>query len=205
MKVLTRPISHFRPEARSRRRLRDDKSRPKGSLPATADDGLPLRHSVETRSPGWQDAYSGNPRRLAPSPSGEANAQAVGKRTTASIVKRAPAGIAGRAGVTREGEPVFDGRSPQSAGKQMGTRTRRTDGVKGGGMRGRSIQSTGEAPCGPAARRARPGINRTGESPTDAARGVGDGHSTCEGRDNRTRRREGPLVWRRRRQEEGPA
>ena len=163
MKVLARSISHFGPVAWSGRRLPDDKSRAKGSLPAATD------------------------RRLVTSPSGEANAQAVGKRTSASIVKRAPAEIAGRAGVNREGEPVFDGRSPQSAGKQMGTRTCRTDGVKGGGMRGRTCQSTGEAPCGPVERRVRPGISPTGESPDDAARGVGDGHSTDDGRDRITR------------------
>jgi hypothetical protein len=116
---------------------------------------------------------------LGASPGGEANAQAVGRRTTASIVKGATADIAGRAVVIREGEPVLDGRSPLPPGKQMGTSTRGTDGVKGGGMRGRASRAkSGENLSGPAATPVRSGISRAGENQPEAGQGVGDGHST---------------------------
>jgi hypothetical protein len=67
-----------------------------------AQNGPCLRHSGETRSEQIMRAPgAGTTGRLIASPSGKANAQAVGRRTTVSIVKCAPASIAGRAGRIR--------------------------------------------------------------------------------------------------------
>jgi hypothetical protein len=62
----------------------------------------------------------------------------------------------------------------------------RSDGVKGGGMRGKiRVVNSGESLHGPASGRVRNGISYC-ESRTEAVQEVGDGHSTEDPKDNIT-------------------
>ena len=177
MRVLSRPISHFGPIAWSdTETVFDDRSREKGT-------SVPVVPSCRVREYGRKIA-SGSSEGLLVGQSGKANAQAVGRRTTASIVKGATAGIADRGVADRKARFCSMVEAYYSQGSKWEDAPASSDGVKGGGMCGRFFQSTGEARRG--SLRIRIGIRDEAESRSEALSGVGDGHSTVDPKDNKT-------------------
>lgn len=165
-----------------------------------------------TKSPDGKSSIKG---RLQASPSGEANEQAVGKRTAISIVKSTTADIAGRAVEDRAASPCSMGEACHSRGSEMGRtrearrckrrrharktpssiwgdpdrfRMKRSKTIRGLLRNLNQLRHGGVPVAKPAKRRRRNrgGIRSKTESRRDACQGVGDGHSTEEPTDTIT-------------------
>ncbi len=134
---------------------------------------------------------------LVVSPSGEAKSQAVGKRTSASIVKVIWRGLLTEPGIFGSRSPVLWEKAAiiGVASGQEHSMTRRC-------KRRRHVTRVSRSNWGDPARfplgdGIRDGIRRNAEIRSDAVLGVGDGHSTEDRRAAKPAGREGPLAWRR--------
>ena len=172
-----------------------------GKPAAMVDYGLYLRHCPETD--GQQIAGHLKRSNVATRSQSERQGKRAGRRMTNDRKHRkgCHGNYSWQSRGDSRGEPLFDGRSLTTVGKKMGRSTRSLDGVKGDGMRGRSrLEKSGEDLQGPVAyiselpnserRWVRIGISPKSEIHSNVLQGVGDGHSTENLRDNKTRREE---------------
>jgi len=132
---------------------------------------------------------------LVVSPSGEAKTQAVGKRTSASIVKvnwpvllTEPAILGSRFPARWEKAAIIEVASGQT--HSMTRRCKRRRHVSR--VRRSNWGGPARSPQGVSG-----GIRRNAESRRDAVLGVGDGHSTVDRRGTKPVGREGSLAWKR--------
>ena len=169
--------------------------------------------SAVTKSPDGKPSIEG---RLQASPSGEANKQAVGRRTATSIVKSTTAVITGRAVEDRAASPCSMGEACYSRGSEMGAtrearrckrrrHARKVDSSNWGGParfrvnRGKTIKRVDPLPQPRATtvtspyrsgssrcQRIRGGIRSKAESRRDAVPGVGDARSSEDHGDSKT-------------------
>jgi len=169
--------------------------------------------SAVTKSPEGNPSIEGG---LRVSPSGKANSQAVGKRTTVSIVKSALADITDRASEKRVASPCSMGEAYHSRESEMGAtretrrckrwrHARRVNASNWGGParfrvnRGKTIKRVDPLPQPGAitvtslwrfgksrCQRNRGGIRPEAESRREAVLGVGDAHSSEDRGDSKT-------------------